>query len=445
MAISGKNESKLQKAVLSCDVFTTGYFAMFLLFFVPYVMTVCGTLVLWFLPIACLLPFVTLPLFYSFVHRTDTLLFGRYHLVMPLSGFISALFFVVAFSASSGGAGSVCAVFFGAVVFVSSVMIYRYCSFSVRARLLSEDITAASPYSVGITFAGCVAALITFFGFMYYDGATAYINTAYVFAGACAVITLIQYLATYYNIPKLSGRRVQSVKNVFRAFYSGLDRRMYFSALLFGAAFAVLAATETYMAIAFGLGIARSAAVAGVCVLCFAACDGICVAFVKQRSKMLSVISLCGYAVAAALIVVSVCVPLDGKALYAAITVSAGVTGACGALSVRQTKLRFLTIKPRITSGVVFILLQLTACAAQAVATLVCAAQAFALERAGTALVFIGGGAVAAALAVAAFVCAGKKRAKTQAAPGLSYEPNTSELDGGAEYANAVDRDETNN
>lgn len=422
MNIIGKNEDRLQKAVLSSDMFTTGYFVVCLLFFVPYAVSACGTVVLWVLPIACLLPFVTLPLFYSLVHRFDTLMFGRYHLVMPLSGFVSALFFVVMMSARGGGAVSICSVFLGAALFVTSIMLYRYCSFSVRARLLSEDITAASPYSLYFSVFGGVAAAVTFLGFWYYDRETAYINTAYVFAGACAIVTIAQYLSTFYDIPRLSGRRVQSLKSVFRSFFSGLDLRTYFSALFFSAAFAVLAASVMYIAFVFDFGLYRLAATAGVCVVAFAVSDGVCTAIVKHRSKALSVALLLGFIAAAALTAVAACVPVSDSALRALVIIAAGLTGVCGALSVRQTKLRFLTVKPRITGGVVFILLQLTACAAQAIAFVVCAAQSTVLAATGSTLAFVCGGGAAAVFAITAFACAGKKRSKAPAAPGLSYE-----------------------
>lgn len=402
---------------------------MCLLFVAPYAVSFGSTLVLWFLPLACLLPFVVLPLFYTLVHRVDTTLFGRYHLVMPLAGFTAALFFVYAFAATDGGALGACSIFFGLTVFLSSVMIYRYCAFSVRARLLDENIVAASPYNIAFTVLGGIVAIGTFIGFLYYDQATAYINTAYVLASACTVLVIVQYLSTFYSIPQLSGKRVQSVKNVFRSFFSGLDLRMYFSALLFNAVFAVLGASVVFFAYQLGFGALRVAGTAGALVGCYAVAECACVFCVKHRSKGLSIVALTVFCAAAASIAVAASVDLAGGGRAACVVVAAGLVGAGGAIVVRQTKLRFLTVKPRITSGAVFILMELTACAAAAISCVAIAATVAVYGGTGSTLSVLCGCGTAFVLAVAAFAVAGKKRTKPSAAPGLSYEPKTGEID----------------
>ena len=402
---------------------------MCLLFIAPYAVSFGNTLVLWFIPIACLLPFVILPLFYTLVHRVDTTLFGRYHLVMPLAGFIAALFFVNAFAATDGGAASACSIFFGLAVFISSVMIYRYCAFSVRARLLDEDITAASPYNIAFTIVGGIAAIATFIGFLYYDGATAYVNTAYVLASACTVLVIVQYLSTFYSIPRLGGKRVQSVKNVFRSFFSGLDLRMYFSALLFNSAFAALAASVVFFAYLLGFDAVRVAGIGGALVGCYAVAECACVFLVKHRSKGLSVAALGVFCIAAALMIVAASVELMGGGREACVVGAAGLVGVGGAIVVRQTKLRFLTIKPRITGGAVFILLELTACAAAAVSSLTVAATVAVYGATDSLLSVVCGCGTAVLFAVAAFACAGKKRAKPTDSLGLSYEPKTGDID----------------
>lgn len=414
-------------------MFTTGCLAMCLLFFVPYVVYHAGTLVLWFLPMACILPFALMPLFYMLIHRMDTLLFGRYHFIMPVAGFVSALFFVIAWSAGEAGAASTLAAFFGFTVFLTSVLLYRYCSFSVRARLLDENITASSPYGFLLSALGGAAAVATLVGFMHYDPQTAFLNSAYVLGGVCALLALIQYLFTYYNIPRLGGKRLQSVKNVFRTFYSGLDKRMFSSALLFNSAFAVLTVTVAFMMF-YLLGIDRLVyilGVSGALILAYATAAGICIRKVDRRSKWLSVVCLSVFSIAAVLIIISACVRMPLYAVFTCLVLAAAFTGIGGAVSVRQTKLRFLAVKSRITSGAVFILLELTASAAGAIALLQAAVMSVAVYATNIVEVFSVGGGVASVLCLAAFILARKKQSKVDKGPGLTYELETTELGGG--------------
>ena len=203
MDIQGRYESKVQKIGLSCDAFSTGCLVMCLLLFVPYVANNGGVTVMWFIPIACLMPFALMPLVYLGIHKFDTLLFGRYHFVMPVSAFLASPFFVMAWSARGVGASQACLVFFGMLVFAVTVMVYRYCAFSVRSRLTGTNIVDKAPYYELICAIGCVAAVVTFAGFMYYDGETAFVNTAYVMAGVSVLIANAQYLHTFYGIPRL--------------------------------------------------------------------------------------------------------------------------------------------------------------------------------------------------------------------------------------------------
>ena len=411
-------------------MFTTGYFVMCLLFFVPYVSTMCGSLVMWFLPLACIIPFAVMPLFYMLVHRFDTLLFGRYHLVMPVSGFIAALFFVVAWSGNGTPVTSACLVFFGAVIFVTAVLLYRYCAFSVRARLLGEDVTAASPWSIAFTLAGGVAAIAVFIAFLRYDSATARINTAYVLAGVCCVLTIVQYLSTYYSIPRLTGKRVMTVKNVYRSFFSGLELRTYVSALLFGGAFATVTALDMYLIATGENALSRVGIAAIVFVCCYAVAQLLCVTFVKRRSIALSAVNLVVFCLSGVALILVAALSLSGKAFDACTLGIAGLAGLGGAITTRQTKLRFLTIKPRVTSGVVFILLELTECASASIALFCCTAVETAFVATNTLWSFVGGGALVLALAIAAFVCAGKRRVHRDDAPALELEPDGEILQG---------------
>lgn len=441
MGIRGKYESKLHNIALSCDAFTTGYLVMCLLFFAPYAATFGGKLVMWFLPIAALVPFVIMPLVYMLVHRADFLLFGRYHLIMPTSAFISALFFVVAFCARGRGAADDCLIFFGVLVFAASILIYRYCAFSVRARLGNGSL-GFSPLSACFSAAGSVSAIAAYYGFLYYDPSTAFLNTAYVLSAACVVLALAQYLTTYYGIPRLGGKRVQSAKNVFRALFSGLDKRAYLSALFFLAAFATIAALTVYFASAVIFDMYKAATCTTVFVACYAVGMLACERYVKHRSKGLSIAELLCATVAAGLLIAVAFIDFS-RATEACVMIAAGVTGIGGAMAVRQTRLRFITIKPRITSGVIFVLYGLTAFAAVAVAFLVAAVVTEILYAAPSVTAFVYGFAAAGVFAVVAFALAGKKRVNAVDAQGLSYEYNaadacSTEQSGDADFSDSA-------
>ena len=93
MEKTDKYEGIIQSILNPADAFVSAQEFMLVLMFLPY----CaehGKLVTAFMPLAMLAPIAFMPLVYSLLHRFDTLLFGRYHLVMPLSAFLSAPFFV---------------------------------------------------------------------------------------------------------------------------------------------------------------------------------------------------------------------------------------------------------------------------------------------------------------------------------------------------------------
>lgn len=422
-----KYEGKLQRIALSCDSFTTGYFAVSLLFAVWYVYMYGGVLVLGFLPIACLVPFAVMPFVYLLVHRVDILLFGRYHLVMPLSAFVAALFFVILYSSSQPDAGGACTVFFGTLVFVPCAITYRYCAFSVRARLAGDGIVTLSPYAVAFSLLGAVGGLAAFFGFWHYESATAFLNTAYVLGGVNVLLALIGYLTTYYSIPKLSGRRVLSVKTAFRTFYVGLRKRIYFSSLLFLAAFAGVVMTDMLYAIGSGASFWEVFAIVVVFVVSYAVTA--CVSGIKanRRSLALSIVNLASLSIGA--IVPLVFAAIGSGGVVYAVAASVLLCGVGGAVSVRQAKLRCMTIKPHITSGVSILLFELTVFAAVAVAFAVCAVTAALFKNAFGLQAFMIGYAVCVALLAAAFALAGKKPQKSGQALSPSYDLDTTEID----------------
>lgn len=384
---------------------------MCLLLFVPYIARLDGTIVMWFIPVACLVPFAILPLFYLIIHKSDMLLFGRYHLALPISAFVAAFFFAMAWSARDGGPAGNCLIFFGALFFVSAIAVHRYCAFSVRARLTGGGIVSSAPFNEILCAAGAAAAVVVFFGFLYYDEETAYINTAFVLSGVSIVLAMTQYLATHYGIPRLGGRRrARTVKSVFAAFYGGLDRKMYFSALFFESAFSTISALIVYFGFFAGAGVYRTVIAAATLVGVYALAACACTRIVKRRTVMLSAMEFVCATCACVLLVCAAATELGGDGLYACLIAAAVLTGLGGAVSVRQTKLRFLTIKSRITIGTVYILLELTMLAAAAIAFTVASVVITVISYSGDITGFIYGFAAATVLAVVAMALAGRSK-----------------------------------
>lgn len=408
MDIKGKYKSKVQQVGLSCDAFSTGCLVMCLLFFVPYVASNGGAIVMWFLPIACLMPFAVMPLVYMFIHRFDTLLFGRYHFVMPVSAFIASPFFVMAWSADGNGPSQSCLIFFGILIFVLGITIYRYCAFSVRSRLTYSGIVDKCPYYEVVCAFGCVAAAGAFAGFMHYDMDTAYINTAYVMGGATVLIALSQYLITFYGIPRLGGRRTESIKSVFESFYRGINVKMYLSALFFESAFAVIAALSVYLGFVLDIGLYGAVFVAAAFIAAYGLCAAYCSRRINRRSITLSVFNLLCAVVSTIALVIVCALNAGGNGGLAGLTVAAVVAGAGGAVSVRQSKLRLLNIKPHMTNGTAFIISELTVFAAAGIAMFAAALVTAVYNIDLSAMAFVYGFAVALLLAVTATVLACK-------------------------------------
>ena len=362
MEMKEKIEDKLKRAALSCGSFTAAFAAVTALFFVPYLNRYGGALVSAFMPLAFLLPFIALPLMYALIHRFSPLLFGRYHLFMPISALCAAVFFVAAFSSDGANAYSAAIVFFGMTLFASSLLIYRYTAFSVAARLGGDRVGKPRLSSVITAVVGGAAGVGTTYGFYRYDISTMYLNSAFVLAAAFVTVAFVGYLSTFNDVPKLGGKRVQSVKSVFASFFGGMDKSVYFSSLASVTAFTVISALSVAHT-AYILSDEIAFAVCGCIVAAFALFYVAASKLVKRRSFGSVVCAAACLLASAALFGASVAVKNVALVLSAA-----AFCGAGGALAFRCACLRFSTVKPRMTSGILFALLSLTVCAAFAVA-----------------------------------------------------------------------------
>ncbi len=428
MENSGKYENRIQKVVQSFDAFTAAYSVMLLLFFIPYVIGNGQYVAAAFVPIGCLLPFALMPLMYSVVHRFVPLLFGRYHLIMPLSAFVAALFFVLFWSADGGVGGGFIVVFCSAITVFASVL-YRYCSFSIRTRTADDGImpSVRSLILVAIGGASAVGAIA---GFSVYDRDTALLNSAYVIAALDVILVMVQYLSSFYFIPELGGKRVMSVKSVFGSFYCGLHKRTYFSALLFIAAYAVLAtAIVPLSGAATGIWYVPIVA-AGVIITAFAAASAVCAYAIKHRSRALTIAVFAFLAVAAIFIAITKTVAFNAgsAAAIAVVVIGSLCIGIGGALALRQTYLRFLTVKSHLTSGMVYILAELAVCAAIAIAVAVALSIGAAYGNNGDVTDFIYSTVAAAALGIAALVTSTVRTATPANSSELAYEPNEEDV-----------------
>ncbi|MCH5160847.1 MAG: hypothetical protein J1G04_02340 [Clostridiales bacterium] len=358
---------KLKLGALSCGSFTAAYAVVTALFFVPYVNSYGGVIVSSVMPLAFLLPFILLPIVYSLMYRFNPLMFGRYHLVMPISAIISALVFVTAFSVTDNSVIGMLTITIGMAVFVFSFLVYLYCMFSVSARRGGAKIGKADFTSVSAAFIGGGAAVGTMYGFYCYDKAAMYSDCALTLAAACLIISFIGYLATFNDVPVLGGKQVRPVKRVFVSFYGGVDKRAYFSALMLLAAFVTIAA----LSVVHTINIAPSGyefVVAGSVVTAFVLCYCLARILFNRRYNALVVLATFCLISSAALFITSIFI----NEIAFVISASA-LCGGGGAFALKFMGIRFLYIKSRVTSGLVFNLMSLTVCAAFAVALAVAA------------------------------------------------------------------------
>lgn len=436
MEKTDKYEGIIQSILNPADAFVSAQEFMLVLMFLPY----CaehGKLVTAFMPLAMLAPIAFMPLVYSLLHRFDTLLFGRYHLVMPLSAFLSAPFFVLTFSARGAGASAACAIFFGLFFFVLFSLVYKYCAFSVRVRLYGGGVKSPSLAYMCFFTAGAAAAVACVFGFRHYDPSTAFVNSAYVISAVQVILAIAQYLTTFYGIPRLGGRRVQSVKSVFRLFYTGLNGRTYGSSLLFMSAFAIQLMLVAYLAVVRTSPVYGAIAAAAACAA-FVIAAWVCRFKANARSVWLSVAQFLFISASGALCITALFVDA-GEAVNAILpALAAALSGAGAAVAVRQTQLRFLTVGKRQTHGIVFLLVNITACAALAVGFVAVSAVAFTDFGVIPAACAFG---ASACLGIAALATAQRARVAAEYVPAPSYEYDAG--DAAACAADATDIENT--
>lgn len=425
MKKSDKIKDKLQSFTLSLDAFCMAYTSMLVFFFVPYCASVCGSLVIAFLPLVFIIPFALMPVVYALVHRFNPLLFGRYHLFMPLSAMVGALFFVMSFSAEGGG-GQAALVFFGLLVFVSSLIIYRYCSFSVAARLGGKSIAKLRTEEVVFAVIGAALSFVSIYCFYTYDPQTMFINSAYLAGGLCVIAALVQYLRTVNETPRLSVKRIRTVKSVFRSFYVGLDTRLFLSSVFFISAFVGIGGLLVYYVLTLGLAtyiaVVTAAVVAGTYAIGYVLSHKL----INKRTVALSVVIAVTLVISAVLFAMSVAFNDVGK--ICCIMPAAVFVGVGGALCSRQARMRFLSVKPHATSGTVYMLMKLARCAGVAIALVPIAISCLVYAYVGTALCLSYGFVALALLPIVGFVLTYNTTAEIGKLPELSYELNMEEL-----------------
>ncbi len=374
----GKYKEILKRVALSCDKFASAYTFALIFFFTPYCISTVGGYLMWVLPVACLVPFAVMPLFYTLIHRFSPLLFGRYHLFMPMAGVLSALFSVLVWHASDGAAASVCAVFFGAVMFALFCFAYRYCAFSVRIRLIGDDVASPSVTSGVIVLVGAIAAFCAGYGFYYADRAAMFSNMAYTLAAVGIICAAIQYFASYTEIPKLGSKRYISVGEAFGELYSGLNKRFFASPILILAAFAAAASQVCYASF-YTVGAEQAFAVIGA--LIGAGAVGTVLFKLLISSRNVTAALSVGLTVVST-VFVYVAVSATDAAL--ACLVSAAIFGGLGgAAAMRLARQSVVALKNGMTGGTVFIMLGLVILAAAGVACFAGAAASLSVSSLG--------------------------------------------------------------
>lgn len=397
-----RHENIFMRTALSCGSFTSAYSVAILPFFALYCAIHAHIAVTACIVLACLIPFAVMPLVYAAMHRFSPLLFGRYHLFLPISAFSAAFCFVLMFSSLDGTPSEQCLIFFGSVLFASAIACYRYSSFSVRVRLDGSDF-GMSVEGKALAALGAASALACIGGFYAYDPSTMFINTAYVLAALCSIWAIAQYLTTFYSVPKFSGSRKMTVKQAFRSVYYGLDKMTFFAAVCAMGACTTVIALSAYFCIIWGMPayaplVAATAAVCGYAIAAAGLCRMNNNAVVAAVAFGLSVIAIVVFIIVSA-------VKVSAPAAVAFDTTACFFAGGGLAAAVAVKRRRFVAVKPRNTVGTAFILSGLADYGGCAIATAVCAAAigSVTYDVMPTKLVSIVSYALAAAIAVVGF------------------------------------------
>ena len=230
---------------------------------------------------------------------------------------------------------------------------------------------------------------------------------------------------------------MQSVKSVFRLFYTGLNGRTYGSSLLFMSAFAIQLMLVAYLAVVRTSPVYGAVAAAAACAA-FVIAAWVCRFKANARSVWLSVAQFLFVSASGALCITALFVDA-GEAVNAILpALAAALSGAGAAVAVRQTQLRFLTVGKRQTHGIVFLLVNITACAAIAVGFVAVSAVAFTDFGVIPAACAFG---ASACLGIAALATAQRARVAAEYVPAPSYEYDVG--DAAACAADATDIENT--
>lgn len=438
MKISGKISDMARVISLSCEKFTTVYTVALLFFFLPYCVDKLGSYVIWIMPIAALAPLGVLPVVYAVIHRYNPLFFGRYHLAMPVAGMMSGLFFVLVFGADNGAPSHVCACVLGGIAFLACWTTYRYTAFSVRVRLIGDDLVKPSKTTALFSFFGAAAAVGTLYGFYVYNAATMFVNSAYVFAAACIILCFTQYLATYSEIPKLGGKKIISFKSSFKEFLTAFTARPYTSSTLFLSALIAIAATA--IGYGFRLGVPSNVVFGAVAATLIAFAVGAFV-FIKLGVRIIRIVPTLILSSIVLAFVMLVVASVAGEGAAACLIIACVIIGVGLSAAMRSVRMSCMRVKPRITSGIVFIMTELSVCVAAAVAFVAAAVAYTALPTLGASAFFIGFG-IAAALGLSAFLVGlFRPQPKRQSEITVSRERDTEELDSGVSADDAPQGD----
>lgn len=414
----------MTKTALSSERFTTAYCTALVFFFLPYALKFEGRYSLFYIPLALGVAFAALPIAYALIHRYSPVLFGRYHLALPATGLLTALFFVFVWSGKTGGAADNVLCFFGVALFAVTLLVYRYCVFSVRVRLVGDDFKRPSVYDGAVSALGIAGAVATLYGFYVYDESTMFINSAYVLGAVTLIFVFAQYFASYTEIPNLGGKRPMSVAAAFKECYCGIRRRTYLSSLFFVSAFLAVASVLVYAVKILGLGSGTAFLSAMLAVIAY-----MTVSALFSRFELPNLHSTVATAVFLALAAVFVTVAaFAGDAASGLIPTAAVFAGAGGGLCVRRMRVGFMSVKTSATSGIIYIITELCTVAAASICALCDGIVGAAYGIGGAALTIAGGAAVMFVIAATVLGLWRGERTALAVTP-VGFDGNTDEAD----------------
>lgn len=308
---------------------------------------------------ALLLPLIIMPIIYNLIHAIKSKVLGRFHLPLCVCTISAPMFLALTFSADGNPTSDAVKIFFGLLFFAVFFMTFEYSAASIRVRIGRRNLKHQLRTHSVFRFIGLGATVVTLS--LTYAFNAPVLTSVYCAATVMSAAGLLEYLATYSEIPQLTSSRPRPrLVDTFKLFYKDLRKLTFFTLVLFAAAFFIVTAYIASVAATFPPWVYSSmlaAFMVGYLAAYFAT--------VRVQKRMTHFVPLTCLLLLLAAVALG-CVPQLRTEIF--LICAPFLIGAALALLMRESSMRFTTIKRAVTSGVVSILFNLALACAFAIA-----------------------------------------------------------------------------